>query len=139
MNQPVAIDPQSTIPGVSRAPGQGQPPGLRDRLRATARHPVTVHLAVLLAYVAAGIAVTWPRATYLADGRVPATLDASGYVWDLWWMAHCVEHLSQPVDDQLPGRAGRHPARAAHADAAAGRAAHAGHGHLRAQPRPTTC
>ena len=96
MNQPVAIDPQGTIPGLSRVPGQGQPPGLRGRLRATARHPVTIHLAVLLGYVAAGIAVTWPRATYLADGRVPATLDASGYVWDLWWMAHCVEHLSDP-------------------------------------------
>lgn len=96
MNQPVVIDPQGTIPGVSRAPGQDQPPGLGSRLRATARHPVALHLAVLLAYVAAGIAVTWPRATYLADGRVPATLDASGYVWDLWWMAHCVEHLTSP-------------------------------------------
>lgn len=97
MSQPVAMDPHgATITGPGRATSPSRPPGLRGRLRATARHPVTIQLAVLLAFVAAGIALTWPRASYLADGRVPATLDASGYVWDLWWMAHCVAHLADP-------------------------------------------
>jgi hypothetical protein len=56
---------------------------------------VTVHLAVLLGYLGAGIWVTWPRATYLV-GRLPATLDAGSYVWGFWWMAHSAEHLSNP-------------------------------------------
>jgi hypothetical protein len=43
-----------------------------------------------------GIAVTWPRATWLADGKLEATRDAGVYVWDFWWMAHAVEHLSNP-------------------------------------------
>lgn len=94
MNQPIAVEAQAGTPGLSQPPGRGWPPG--RRLRAIARHPVTVHLAVLVGYIAAGIVVTWPRATYLADGKLPATLDASSYVWDLWWMAHAVEHLSNP-------------------------------------------
>lgn len=51
---------------------------------------------VLACYLAAGIVVTWPRATYLADGKLPATRDAGSYVWDLWWMARQVEHLANP-------------------------------------------
>jgi hypothetical protein len=43
-----------------------------------------------------GIAVTWPRATYLVDGKLQATRDAGVYVWDFWWMAHAVEHLANP-------------------------------------------
>jgi len=39
--------------------------------------------------------VTWPRVTYLA-GRLPATRDAGGYVWDFWWVARQVSHLSSP-------------------------------------------
>jgi hypothetical protein len=46
--------------------------------------------------MAVGIAVTWPRATWLADGKLPATRDGGVYVWDFWWMAHAVEHLSNP-------------------------------------------
>ena len=46
--------------------------------------------------MAAGIAVTWPRATWLAEGKLPATRDGGVYVWDFWWMAHAVEHLSNP-------------------------------------------
>jgi hypothetical protein len=58
-------------------------------------HPVRVHLLVLAGYLAAGIAVTWPHATYLT-GRIPDTRDAGSYVWGFWWMAHVVLHLSDP-------------------------------------------
>ncbi len=53
------------------------------------------HCVLLACYVAAGIVVTWPRVTYLA-GRLPATRDAGGYVWDLWWVARQVSHLASP-------------------------------------------
>jgi hypothetical protein len=53
------------------------------------------HLGLLACYLAAGIAVTWPRVTYLA-GRLPATRDAGGYVWDFWWVARQVTHLASP-------------------------------------------
>jgi hypothetical protein len=49
---------------------------------APARWPYARHVAVLLGYQAAGIALTWPRATYLT-GRLPDTIDQSGYVWGL--------------------------------------------------------
>ena len=59
------------------------------------RRPAFVHLAVLGGYLAAGIAVSWPRATYLA-GKLPATRDAGSYVWDFWWVAHQLVHLGNP-------------------------------------------
>lgn len=59
------------------------------------RHPVTVHLAVLIGYIGVGIAVTWPHVTYLA-GRLPDNRDAACYVWDFWWVARSVEHFSSP-------------------------------------------
>ena len=54
-----------------------------------------MHLAVLGGYLAAGVAVSWPRATYLA-GKLPATRDAGSYVWDFWWVAHQLVHLGNP-------------------------------------------
>ena len=54
-----------------------------------------MHLAVLGGYLAAGVAVSWPRATYLA-GKLPATRDAGSYVWDFWWVAHQLTHLGNP-------------------------------------------
>ena len=59
------------------------------------RHPVTIHLALLIGYVGVGIAVTWPHVTYVA-GRLPANRDAACYVWDFWWMARSVEHFTNP-------------------------------------------
>ena len=53
------------------------------------------HLVVLACFIAAGVAVSWPRATYLA-GKLPATRDAGAYVWGFWWVAHQVEHLGSP-------------------------------------------
>jgi hypothetical protein len=75
------------------SPGQ-DPPSPRP-IRAILRHPIVVHVAVLLGYIGAGIAVTWPHATYLA-GRLPYTRDAGSYTWGFWWMAHCVLQLSDP-------------------------------------------
>ena len=59
------------------------------------KHPLTAHLVLLAGYLVAGLAVTWPRVTYLA-GRLPALRDAGGYVWDFWWVARQVSHLSSP-------------------------------------------
>jgi hypothetical protein len=61
-----------------------------------AGNPVVRHLVILACYLAAGIAVTWPRVTYLTGGKLPATRDAGVYVWDFWWMAHQVTHLGNP-------------------------------------------
>ncbi len=59
--------------------------------------PVVVHLTVLAGYIAAGIAVSWPRASYLTGGRLPAfRRDTGAYVWGFWWVARQVEHLSNP-------------------------------------------
>ncbi|HVB45223.1 MAG TPA: hypothetical protein VNF47_21310 [Streptosporangiaceae bacterium] len=54
------------------------------------------HATLLLAYLAAGIGATWPRFTYLPDGKLPKTPDASSFVWGLWWVAHQVAHLGNP-------------------------------------------
>jgi hypothetical protein len=64
-------------------------------------------LALLAAYLAAGVALTWPRAAYLAQGRLPTVSDISSYVWDLWWVAHQVAHLANPWStSQLAAPAG---------------------------------
>ena len=52
---------------------------------------LAAHLILLAGYLVTGVAVTWPRVTYLA-GRLPATRDAGGYVWDFWWVARQVSH-----------------------------------------------
>jgi hypothetical protein len=77
-----------------KLPLAGRPMPLPART-VTAR-PVVRHLIILACYLAAGIAVTWPRATYLTEGKLPATRDAGVYVWDFWWLAHQVEHLGNP-------------------------------------------
>jgi hypothetical protein len=64
-------------------------------LKSVLRHPVFLHLAVLLGYVGVGIAVTWPHATYLA-GKLPDTRDAGSYVWGFWWMEQAVAHWTDP-------------------------------------------
>jgi hypothetical protein len=75
----------------SHARTGGWPPQLGRAAR-----PVTVHLAVLAAYLAAGVAVNWTRATYLADHVVPTGRDSGLFVWDYWWMARLVLHPSNP-------------------------------------------
>ncbi len=51
---------------------------------------------MLLAFLAAGIAFTWPLARYLSRGLLPESSDVSSYVWALWWTAHQVAHLGNP-------------------------------------------
>ncbi|HEX9066077.1 MAG TPA: hypothetical protein VF843_13295, partial [Streptosporangiaceae bacterium] len=54
------------------------------------------HLIILLVYEGAGVAVTWPRFTWLADGKLPATSDVSSFVWNLWWTSHQLLHAGNP-------------------------------------------
>ena len=94
-----AAEPRSDAAGVAAHDigKAGEPePGARPAGRALAGGALGRHLALLACYTAAGIAVTWPRATWLAEGKLPATRDGGVYVWDFWWMAHAVEHLSNP-------------------------------------------
>jgi hypothetical protein len=51
---------------------------------------------VLVGYLAAGIALTWPRAAFVVEGRLPAVHDVGSYVWCLWWVARQVTHLGNP-------------------------------------------
>jgi hypothetical protein len=51
---------------------------------------------ILLLLLAAGIAETWPRASYLITSRVPFDSDQTQYVWSLWWVARAVTHLQDP-------------------------------------------
>lgn len=84
----------AAAPG-SAPPGPGQAAGAA-RWRAAAeagRWPF--QLVLLLCYLAAGVAETWPRASYLT-GLLPGDLDQSSYVWDFWWIAHQVTHLGNP-------------------------------------------
>jgi hypothetical protein len=86
-------------PGTRQAPEPGSPPeattGAAGR-PPSARSRALRHLALLVVYLAAGIALTWPNATYLTNHRLPAVQDIAGYVWDLWWVAHQVVHLGNP-------------------------------------------
>ena len=76
----------------AQPPQEGRPdPGARRGRR----RAVAGELTVLAAYLAAGIAVTWPRVA-TGPGRVPAVRDISSYVWALWWVAHQAVHLANP-------------------------------------------
>lgn len=50
---------------------------------------------VLAGLLAGGVAVTWPRAAYLS-GKLPLDGDQMQYVWNFWWLARQVTHLSNP-------------------------------------------
>jgi 4-amino-4-deoxy-L-arabinose transferase-like glycosyltransferase len=66
------------------------------RLRMLAARPAARHLVLLACYLAAGIALTWPRAAYLVRGQLPESRDVASYVWDLWWVPHQLAHLGNP-------------------------------------------
>ena len=111
------LDVQAQVPGVPATGLDGASAGAGDRSwlgwsrlgwsrrvwarlselwqRLTAGHPVRREAARLAGFVAAGIAVTWPLATYLA-GYLPSSRDTASYVWGFWWMAHQVTHLANP-------------------------------------------
>ena len=94
-----ASEPMATAPDAgprvpeAEAPSAEVPGGW---LRRVASRSWVRHLALLALYLAAGIALTWPRTAYLWRHLLPETRDVSGYVWDLWWTAHQVVHLSNP-------------------------------------------
>jgi hypothetical protein len=67
----------------------------RPWLRRAAGRPFARQAALLAAFVAAGVAVTWPLATYLV-GRLPSTRDTAAYVWGFYWMARQITHLANP-------------------------------------------
>ena len=73
-----------------------------NELATQARRPESAvfHLILLGCYLVAGVAVSWPRASYLA-GRLPATVDQGGYVWSFWWVAHQIAHLGNPWSTRL--------------------------------------
>jgi hypothetical protein len=103
------------------ADAEGEPAGTKENGRADANSPavrvpspageeagaaaprparaggssLAFQFGVLLCYLAAGVVVSWPRATYLT-GRFPEDLDQSSYIWDFWWVAHQVTHLGNP-------------------------------------------
>jgi hypothetical protein len=89
---------------IKQGPSVAEGRGAGQRLRAawsrsvslSSSRPAARHLLILAGYLAAGIAVTWPRAAYLVQGRLPNYGDVSSYVWDLWWVAHQVTHLGNP-------------------------------------------
>jgi hypothetical protein len=92
------------VPWQGRPPSGARPPAIRQdapagpgrrAVRLRWASPAARQIMLLLGYLAAGVAVTWPRATYLA-GSLPATRDAGGYVWGFWWLAHQVTHLGNP-------------------------------------------
>jgi hypothetical protein len=87
--EPVRVAGQDPAPG----PEAGPRP---SRSGVLAGHPVRQHLLVLAGFLLAGIAVSWPRATYLVTGKLPATRDAGAYVWGFWWVAHQAAHLGDP-------------------------------------------
>jgi hypothetical protein len=79
-------------PGTRPAPPgtRPAPPGTRPSWPAVAHQ-----LGLLACYLAVGVAVTWPRAAYLA-GSLPSTRDAAAYVWGFWWVARQLTHLGNP-------------------------------------------
>ncbi len=77
------------------AGNQGQAAGRPEREPAAHGRPWAREVAVLTAYLAAGVAATWPLASYL-NGRLPASRDVAVYVWDMWWVAHQIIGLHNP-------------------------------------------
>jgi Dolichyl-phosphate-mannose-protein mannosyltransferase len=89
-----AAGPAAARPAATRTGAAGPAVVAGERPRARSRG--LRHLALLVVYLAAGIALTWPNATYLTDHHLPAVQDVAGYVWDLWWVAHQIVHLGNP-------------------------------------------
>jgi hypothetical protein len=85
-------EPDAAQPPAGPAPASGQGGGWRSVARSRAGRQI----AILIGFLAAGILLTWPRASYLWNHQLPNTRDAAGFVWCFWWVARSVVHLSNP-------------------------------------------
>ena len=95
-HDPLTADRAASQPAAGPAQPAAAPPGDSGAPRRWFRaHPAVGQLILLLCYLAAGVAVTWPRATYLA-GQLPSSRDSASYVWGFWWMARQISHLGNP-------------------------------------------
>jgi 4-amino-4-deoxy-L-arabinose transferase-like glycosyltransferase len=95
-HDPLTADRAASQPATGPAQPAAAPPGDSRAPRRWSRvHPALGQLILLLCYLAAGVAVTWPRATYLA-GQLPSSRDSASYVWGFWWLARQVSHLGNP-------------------------------------------
>jgi hypothetical protein len=85
--------------GAAREPGAAQPAGGPVAGPAQPRRwwarPWLREAVIIVAFLAAGVAATWPRAAFLT-GTLPAGDDQAEYVWNMWWMAHQITHLGNP-------------------------------------------
>src|SRR6266699_3359025 len=96
---PAPDEPGSGADAGERPPAEAAPTsggGGRSAFRRALGHTWVRHLILIVIYQGAGIAATWPRFTYLADGRLPATSDVSSFVWNIWWSGHTLLHLNNP-------------------------------------------
>lgn len=93
----------------ARPPAAPLPVRVASRLKHLPARSLAREAAVLAGFLAAGVAVTWPRASYIT-GRLPLSEDQSQYVWSLWWVARQITrfgnpwfttHLAAPVGVQL--------------------------------------
>ncbi len=94
--EPEGLEPEGPEPEGPEPEAAGPDRAAPSGFRAFAARPFVRQLAVFAALLTAGVVASWPRATYLATGQVPYRSDEGTYIWDLWWMAHQVTHLSNP-------------------------------------------
>jgi len=87
-SRPAIPGQDPTAPLAAAPPAAARPRGLFAR-------PWAVELIVLVGFLAAGVAATWPRASYIT-GRLPLDNDQDQYVWSFWWVARQVVHLGNP-------------------------------------------
>jgi hypothetical protein len=97
-NAAVASEPQtlSVDDGPDSSATTGSWPERVQRRLMSVPRPVYIHLAVLAGYMLAALIFDWTRESYLFSQRLPYGRDSGLYIWDYWWMAHCVTHLSNP-------------------------------------------
>src|SRR5262249_19904261 len=82
------------------APAAAAPPARpastgAGRVRAALRKPLAQHLGILLCFIAAGVAATWPLAVNLT-GRIAANWVPTCYARDFLWVARQVTPLASP-------------------------------------------
>jgi hypothetical protein len=90
-----AISPEAPAAGNGAAEPARRGAGAATGSPSRWSRPWVREVLVLAAFLAAGVAVTWPRAAYLT-GRLPLGTDQEQYVWNFWWLAHQVTHLGNP-------------------------------------------